>query len=570
MKRDYIKILMKYIFYIGLGLLIIRPNHALPADNNFVSYITPFVKEQVVTVGNIRRYPTGWRLTKGVTAKREQNFALNGLGYMLDVHYNFQSAGKNQIKFYYNLPKNHFIGETLMFWLKGDGSQNTLHVECFYKGQWIPLTSGYQSLFPLLLKKKWQHIEIPASNPLYRFYNDVTAFRFTIVKQDKKKQSGNFLIGDLKFTKPLPVVTINLSKQMWKNKKIISPAFDTWGTPPISDFKIGKKIGINISIIPCEFSSKNIILKQNIEGTMKEILAADKSGIMGGIELDINHSEKFIKHHSELLMKNEKGQLSEPKINDGFPFSPWNPLVWKLNKKNIIQILDFLKKEDFLKHIKIVKIAPGTESEVSYEWSHIWAFDKYAIKSYHKYLRAMYNNINSLNQDWATKYRHFTQIIPPHSWYPDRRHWVFYNFYRLSLLKYTVRLVDDVKSVFTPKYWLYLLHSVPSYPTRFYSARDPLFYGKNLARLGVINYAHLVLDWQTKNDVEYIKKLGIIPICEWDVNPPISVQKNTFKIAKELGYDGVFIGIMESEVANEKPTKLGRITMKLIKQFKKY
>ncbi|MCL5408767.1 MAG: hypothetical protein M1135_01915 [Candidatus Omnitrophica bacterium] len=564
------KNLIIYIIYVLIISLSIKINYVFPAVN-LTSYIMPYIKEKVVTIENMKNFPTNWKLTTGVIAEEKQNFGLNGSGYTLKINYNFKTAREKQINFYYYLPKNHFIGETLMFWLKGDDSLNTLHVACFYRKHWVDLTSGYQSSFPILLKKGWQHIEIPASNPLYRFYDDVTTFRFTIIKQGNKK-SGSFILGDLKFTKPLSVVNVNFSNQMWKNKKIISPAFDTWGSPPPSEFKIGKKIGINISIVDVISLFNNCKPSPlQLESGMKEVISADKAGILGGIDIGgVGASSKFLRKHSGWLMKDEKGQLSYLSVADGFPLSPWNPKVREILKEYIIRALNFYKKKGNLKYIKVVKIAPGTESEVSYEWDHVWAFDRYAIKSYHRYLKYMYNNkIKNLNNDWGTNYVDFNQILPPHSWYPDRRHWVFYNFYRWSMLKWCVRLADDVRIVYKPKYWLWLTHSVPSYPWRFHSARDPLFYGENLARLGIINYAHLVSGWQTKDDIGYVKKLEIIPIAEMDVVPTISVQKATFKEAQKQGFDGVFIGVMEVEVnpLKEKPTKLGKITEQLIKKF---
>ncbi|MBM82612.1 MAG: hypothetical protein CMJ78_18775 [Planctomycetaceae bacterium] len=150
-----------------------------------------------------------------------------------------------------------------------------------------------------------------------------------------------------------------------------------------------------------------------------------------------------------------------------------------------------------LRHVELIELCPGEESEVSFNWDHVWAFDPHAIRAYRDYLRRLYRNrIDDLNADWASSHISFDEIVPPAEYYPDREHWVFADFYRLSMLRHCVFLADAVLEVHKPDYWLWMTHSVASYPQRHNAARYPIFYAENLRRLGLIDYAQTVPMWQ--------------------------------------------------------------------------
>jgi hypothetical protein len=219
----------------------------------------------------------------------------------------------------------------------------------------------------------------------------------------------------------------------------------------------------------------------------------------------------------------------------------------------------------------VVQLCPGEECELCFHWNGVWAFDDYAIKAYREYLRNFYqNDLKQLNTDWYSDFKDFEEILPPRDYYPDRAHWVFTDFYRLSMLNYCVYLADSVKSVFTPKYWLWMTHTLPNYPNRFYSARYALFYAENLRRLGYIDYAQIAaLDWQSVEDVRYLQSLaGLKVIGEVDVQPTEERLKWTFEQCRKFRTDGVFIGVIENLSSEGKLTALGESGRQLIMDFR--
>jgi hypothetical protein len=161
--------------------------------------------------------------------------------------------------------------------------------------------------------------------------------------------------------------------------------------------------------------------------------------------------------------------------------------------------------------------------------------------------------------------------MPVSEWYPDREHWIFTDFYRYSMVEYYVYLSKAVKEVVTPPYWKCMPHSLPTYPMRFYSARYPIFYAENLHRLGIFDYAQIsALDWQHKEDVEYIQSLGVKVIGEVDVSPTLYKLDYCFRQSQKFGMDGAFVGVMEllfSGTTSPTLTPTGVLCNQLISEF---
>jgi len=478
----------------------------------------------------------------------------------LEICYNFNTERKINVEF--KLPEKHIEGERISFKLLGNGLKDKIELWCKDGSSYIPLSMV--SLKP----KKWQHIEIPASSPIHRFYQNIKVIRFTIVNKEKKPHSGKFLISQMNFVNPV------LLSQPIKKKNVPSPVFETWGAGGRSweelekNIKRVKEIGINLHIIPVDFPALNPEkTKENREILKKRILYIINSGMKVGVSFYNTPTKEFVSKYPELLMKNEEGKIYK---EGGFFLSIWNPKTEEIWEKHIVDTLRFLKKEGILSRIDVIKVSPGLESEISYEWSHIWAFDKYAILKYREYLKKKYQNITSLNYDWGSEYKDFEDITPPKKFYPDREHWVFLDFYRYSMFKWCVKLADFIREVYNPPFWLWLPHSVPNYPARFYSARFPLFYVENLKKLGIADYVHIpALDWQSVQDVNFIKNLGVKTIGEVDVIPTKKRLIWTFEQSLKYKFDGIFIGTIENICSEGNLTPIGETCKKLIEKFRK-
>jgi len=471
---------------------------------------------------------------------------------VLEINYRVQSGSASII---YTLPSNHLASERLRFWLKGDSSGNTLSISCYLSSDlaWLPQTDI------VLNFNGWRHFEIPASNPIYLYYNTVTQFRFVLGGPSSSSQR-QLLMSNMELVSP------ELIKAPLPYKDIPSPAFDTWGGPSQDQIIASVPVGTTIHIAPINFFGWGSTVAERCGYATQAVKWVNDAGLTPAIQF-YNYPGDWMDTHLDMMVKNQDGQYQ---IGDGGAFtSPWNPNARALWRQHIIDSLNYMKANNRLQYVKVVQISPGVEGEVSYEWGNVWAFDDYAIAAYRDYLRTLYNNdITQLNVDWNSSHTSFDNLIPPGEWYPDRAHWVFTDFYRLSMLENYIFMANAVKEVFTPDYWLCMVHTIPSYPMRFYSARYSLFYAENMARLGTLDYAQIAaLDWQHKEDVNYLQSKGLTVIGEKDIVPTEESLIWTFNQAKKYGMDGVFVGIMEPLSSGGQLTSLGIRCQQLIQDF---
>ena len=525
-------------------------------DADKIVYVPKVVSEEVTVLPLVMKLDEIWKANGQISVENtEQKFHGKDL-----IEINYRISQPNDSAYLdYRLPKDHPIAERLRFWVKSDGSGSDFEILCYHtkSKSWLSLSSI------ILDSYQWLHLEIPASNPIYRYYGSVTAFRFVLKNNNLFDGVGKhkLLLGELE------LVNSEAVKEPLVNRMVPAPVFNTWGGPSRRQFLDSKSVGTTMHIAPIDnfFSDKSIA--ERVAYAEKAVKWADEIKVMPAIQF-YGHPGKGLDDHPELFVKNQDGEIQR----DGGSFSsPWNPQARQLWREHIIESLKYLNEKDVLKHIQVVQISPGEEGELCYNWNGVWAFDEYAVKAFRKYLKEFYqSDIGKLNLDWASKYERFDDILPPSEYYPDRYHWVFADFYRLSMLNYSVFLADSVNRVFTPRYWLWMTHTLPGNPGRFYSARYALFYTENLRRLGYIDYAHIAaLDWQGPEDVEYLKNLsGVKVIGEIDIVPTEDRMKWTFDQCEKFGTDGVFIGIRENLSADGKLTELGKFCQQRIRQFR--
>lgn len=564
LRRVFLKVRDEILYQEPKGLivfffLLVTAGSLLSANKvKLIEKIPAYVREKEfkMDIFNI----SNWSFGEDIQMKKVEFLKEN----CLEIKYEFKKEEK-KINIDYIFPINHFEGERLGFKLYGNDKKDKIEVWCEYKDSFIPLSMV--SLRPA----GWQFIEIPASSPINLFYKNVYKIRFTIINREDTPHSGTFYISQMKFISP---VLIHNPSEKKEKKQPLSLIFDTWGAGGESEEEVMKNaeviknIGINLHIIPVSFPSdipeKNRENKKWLEEKIKSFM--DK-GIKIGISFYNTPPEEFAEKYPKLLMKNENGEIYK---TGGFFLSPWHPETKRLWRNHIIDTLSFLKEKGLLEKIEVVMLCPGLESEISYEWSHIWAFDENAISCYRNYLKKKYRgNINSLNRDMGKEYKSFEDIKPPENFYPDREHWVFVDFYRWSMLRWCVNLADAVREVFNPPYWLWLPHTYPDYPGRFFSARYPIFYIENFKKLNIVDYVHIpALDWQSIEDVHLIKQLGVKVIGEVDVVPTPSKLEWTFNQSLKYDFDGVYIGTVENICRDGKLTCTGEVCKKLIDIFK--
>ncbi|MCM8806590.1 MAG: hypothetical protein NC926_01335 [Candidatus Omnitrophica bacterium] len=538
--------MIKHFFFLFLTFTLF-------SYSNFPSY----VKEKSFLLENFDTL-NKWIFPENVDLKIVEE----GKEKFIKVNYKFKKEQK-EIEFIYNFSYPGFNCERIFFKFKGDGSKNKIYVWGEYKNQWYPFVF-------FELKKNWQKIEF-APTPCYFFYKDFSKIKFVLKNFEKNENQGEFILGGIYSTTP----EIFFSKfKTQKNNHFNSKIFNTWGAlSSLEDISkkvdILRELGINLHIFPISFEieDKN---KLNVElnEICEKIKIVKQKGLLVGISFYNTPSSDIIKKYENLLLKNENNEYYS---SGGCFFSIWHPVAKKIWKKHIVYALNYLKKKKVLNLIDVVFLCPGEESEISYNWNHIWAFDEYAIRSYQSYLRKLYqNSIKKLNEDWLTNKNSFEEILPPEKFYPDREHWTFLNFYRWSMLKWCYEITSYVKEVFSPKYFLWLPHTVDSYPQRFYSARFPHFYIWYLKKFGIIHFAHIsALDWHTQEDIKIIKPLKITIIGEVDVIPTVERLEWTFQQSKKYELEGVYIGVAENLFENNQLNKVGEKCKVLIEEFKK-
>ena len=325
------------------------------------------------------------------------------------------------------------------------------------------------------------------------------------------------------------------------------------------------KIGIDTHRLPIAWPRRE---GGYSEETLKDLEKKIKWVHNAGMKVIIhfyNHGvpQWFWEKYPDAHCRNYKGETWEH-------VSFWHPEALRYIKRNMREVLDYLSQRGLLNKIDGVEIGIGMEGQLSYMWNSIWAFDKYTISAYRDFLKERYRGkIERLNQDWGKEYKDFSQILPPIDYKPDREHEVFQDFYRGTILRTALILGEVVKEKFSPRIWVWLTHNI-KFPERYFAARYPVFYMKNLKKLGGERVAitSVVPGWQTKDDIEKLKKYATV-IGEWYIIPTPAQQREQAKLAQKLGCDGFFVGVLENLFeADGTPTSVGLETAVIIKEWK--
>ena len=455
------------------------------------------------------------------------------------------------------------FGERLRFWFQGDGSENVLVISCFdtTQGKWT-----VQSQIPLDVRR-WQHIEIPASNPGYYFYRTASALRFAIIRaKGAKATEGSIRMSPLEFVSP-QALPIPLPPP---TKFPASPVFTSWGGVDKQRIMAAGRAGVTLHSIPMPFGvDDHQQFARRAETAAQQMRWCHDAGMLAGLHFFNNPPEAWSKAHKDLFPMNSQGVPYCDYYPGGCVVSPWNPAAQKLWREHITGSLRLLQKQQTLRYVDAVLLSPGEEGELCFQWDHVWAFDQFAVAAYRAYLHHLYGNrIEDLNADWGTNYPSFEAISPPDKFFPDREHWVFQDFYRLSMLRWCVQLADAVREVFTPKYWYWLPHSLPAYPKRYCSARYPIYYVDNLRRLGLVDLVNLpALAWQSSDDIAYLRSLGVKIVGEIDVAPKVDRLRATFEYSLKYCYDGVYLGTLQNLFTADGATPTGEVCLPLMKAY---
>lgn len=457
------------------------------------------------------------------------------------------------------LASEGLAAERVDLWVEGDGSGNSLVISAYYKPdeKWLE-----QATIPIDFRG-WRHLVIPAGNPIHAFHREVPRIRITIKhRKNAKAQQGSICFRGAKLVRTTAVLG------ELPDGRPPAPIFDTWGGPPMPQLAKSKQVGVDMHLIPVDFPKGHSPAARS-RYAAQAIPVAKKAGLLVGLAFFPTPPPEWLAANQELLCRNANESYDRP---GGAFLSPWNPQANELWRIHIREVLEHLRREHLLESIDVIELCPGEEGEVSFEWNHVWAFDKHAVAAYREFLKRQYHDdITALNRDWATSYESFDMINPPSHHYPDREHWVFTEFYRFSMLRRCALMADAVSSVFEPRYWLWMCHSIGNTSQRFFSARYPAYYTENLRRLGCADFIHLAaLEWQTPEDVRQIQQTGARVLAEVDVVPSAQRLEWTFQQAERFGCDGVFIGVLEGSVdeANGGLTERGRLVRSLVESYR--
>lgn len=421
--------------------------------------------------------------------------------------------------------------ERLRFRVRGSGPNDRLVLMAYHSpsNRWIDQAEVQ------IYNLSWVHLEIPATNNFHRFHKSIEKLAL-IVRPGSGSAGGWVEIKDVVLVAP------ELIKDPIKPKKRISPAFTTWGGANPEQLRAIAEIGSQIHLVTIDFPEEGKSVEDRISWLQHVLPVMKEKGIVAGMHFFAQAPIAFTETHRDWFTILPSG---EPYIRPGGNFlSPWHPDAKTFYRKHMLDCLNVLKESGTLEDIEVVFLSPGEEGEISFMWDSVHAHGPYAIAAYHAYLRKLYkNDIDLLNVDWESHFKDFESILPPTSYRPDREHWVFTDFYRYSMLKKSVFLADTVLEVYTPEGFLWLPHSIGTYPQRYYSGRYPLFYVEQLTRLGIMDYAHITaLNWQEPEDVEMLNSFGVTTIGEVDVVPSLTRLNWTFDQSKRYELQGVYIG----------------------------
>lgn len=457
------------------------------------------------------------------------------------------------------LPATSPPAERIDLWIDGDGSGNVLELSAYHAPSqtWLE-----QAAIPLDFTGA-RHLVVPAGNPIHAFHPEVTSLRIRVSpSENAKATSGQIALRDAKLARTVVV------KESLPAIRPPGPVFDTWGGPEQPQLTNVMKAGVTLHLIPVGFPRGNSPAER-ADYAVKAIPWAKQAGLTVGLAFYPTPPPAWLDANKELLCRSPGAYYDRP---GGAFLSPWHPRANDILGGHIREVLEYLRSKNLLDEIDLVELCPGEEGEVSFEWNHVWAFDDHAVAAYRQFLEDHYRgDIAALNRDWVTQHASFDVIDPPADPFPDREHWVFTEFYRLSMLRRCVFMADAVSQVFEPKQWLWMAHSIGNSRQRFFSARYPAYYTENLRRLGCADYVHVAaLDWQMPEDIRQVQETGARAIAEIDVQPSRDRLEWTFSQAKKFGCDGVFIGVAEILVDSTTGslTERGALARKLIETYR--
>ncbi|CEK20572.1 beta-galactosidase [Chthonomonas calidirosea] len=250
--------------------------------------------------------------------------------------------------------------------------------------------------------------------------------------------------------------------------------------------------------------------------------------------------------------------------------SIWSPQVHAEVLKGIKEIFAYLSRRGLLDLVDGVEVGVGMEGQLSYLWGSFWAFDPYALMAYHYFLRGRFSSIHHLNTAWGTHYAEFGDIFPPSHYQQTVACHTFLDFYRQSILETAEEWSEAVATRVQPKIWVWLSHFIAP-DQRPYAARYPEYYLSHLRQLGRADVAivSVVPGWQTRPEVENLRKLGVQTIGEWDITPTPQRQLQQAQLAWDLGCNGLFVGVLENLMDDQgRLNEVGSITKRIIKQWK--
>lgn len=485
----------------------------------------------------------------------------------LEIRYDLE--GRNTATAEYAWPRPANAPERLRFWLDtpGSGWGRVLEIDAHHEptDRWRHQATIDLEPWPSAFSPSWRQIEVGAQNPFYRFHPTIDRLRFRLRRvHPEAPLTGTIVIGPVSGVRPRLV-----DGELPPPTDVRAPVFTTWGGAHQPHLEVGAAFGLTLHQAPVGFPNAGRTPAEVTRYAGQVARWTEAMDVAAALVFYGGPNQDWIDAHSHLAVRNARGE-AYTRLG-GMHLSPWHPGSLEFWRGHITRSLAQLRQAGLLEKFDTIKLYAGEESEISYEWSHVWAYDEHALKAYRAYLRAFYDNdLAALNRDWGSKHDAFENICPPSEYRPVRECWVFIDFYRLSMLRWCVALADVVGREYQPRHWLWLTHSLGTYPKRFYAARYPLFYTENLRRLGLIDYAQLsVLDWQGVEDVQLMRRMGVRVIGETDIVPSDERLRHLFAQCEKFRTDGVFLGILEHFSEDGRLTPKGELCRSLIEAFRK-
>ena len=284
-----------------------------------------------------------------------------GAGAVLEVGYDLKKAAAFVLLSAAPAKVGETPPERLRFWLWGDGTGNVLAMSYLHSPikAWLPLTQVRLDYVG------WRHLEIPAADPVYLYYPGIgDIVRLAILPSGKVPGHSTARVRFRKMEWVSPaLVSLPLST---KDNALPAEIYDTWGGPGEEQIRCAAAVGVNLHQVPVGGIGPGSVeagITADVTYAAKAVEWVKGANMLCCLSLEMpDTAPSWLRKNMRLLCRDEQGQTSNGIL------SPWNPHAQALWERHIVAVLRRLKKGGKLKFVDVIRLCPGDQGEVAFQW----------------------------------------------------------------------------------------------------------------------------------------------------------------------------------------------------------